>query len=108
MIAVVAVLLTQSEVTHVTIPTAARSRPGLVVAHELLSIANAKRRSRPDARMASANMKLPMKRKMTGSPYELNTSRAEPTPNMTAVSEDSMAITATGNASVIQSTIAHV
>lgn len=68
MIAVVAVLLTHSEITAVTTPTANSSRPGLLVAERMPSTANAKRRSSPLDRIASASMKLPMNRKITGSP----------------------------------------
>jgi hypothetical protein len=67
MMAAVAVLLTQREITQVTRPSAARRRPGVRVAQGSPSRAKTKRRSNPEWRNASARMKLPMKRKMTGS-----------------------------------------
>ncbi|MBM4410478.1 MAG: hypothetical protein FJ037_03985 [Chloroflexi bacterium] len=102
MMAVVAVLLTAREIVAVTTPMASRSRAGLRVAQPRPSTANAKRRSSPLDRIASASMKLPMNRKITGSPYELKTVRAEATPSVTASSDESIAVTGIGMASVIQ------
>ena len=64
----------------------------------------AMRRSTPCTNIASARMKLPMNRKMMGSANGASALRASATPKMTASIGPSIAVTAIGSASVIQST----
>jgi hypothetical protein len=70
------------------------------------SAVNAMRRSTRWTNIACAIMKLPMNRKMMGSANGASAVRAGATPIITATAGPRMAVTASGSASVIHSTIA--
>ena len=100
-IAVVAVLLIHMEMPVATAPKTSRILVGLPPTARDDRAPNAIRRSRPWANIASASMKLPMKRKMMGSANGAKTTRAGATCRMIANTGPISAVTASGSASVI-------
>ncbi len=104
-IAVVAVLLIHMEITQVTDEYTTTRRKPLRPIHGDASAVNAMRRSRRCTNIASARMKLPMNRKMIGSAKGAKTVAAGATPSNTASVGPTSAVTGSGSASVIQSTI---
>jgi len=88
-----------------TTATAARIRTGRSPTQGTASTANASRRSSRWSRIASANRNDPMNRKISGSANGRNTSLTGATPHTTQAVAPSSAVTASGRASVNQSTM---
>ena len=102
--AVVAVLLIHIEIAAATPPYTNRMRAGLPPTSRDDSAPNAMRRSRWCTNIASASMKLPMNRKMMGSANGASAVRAGATCRTIARTGPMSAVTASGSASVTQST----